>query len=158
MDSLRETVAAAFSRRFDAFLDQARTLTEGLTDEEFWSRPYAYGNSVGHILLHITGNLDYYIGTEIARTGYVRDRDLEFSDTAKRSKVEVLRDLGAAVDMVKRTILAQSADDWSAPYSATGTDEVDRFGIILRCAHHFHHHLGQVIYLSREHAVRRRRT
>ncbi len=155
MYSLTETVAQAFSRRFDAFLAQATTLSDALSEDEFWSRPYAYGNSVGHLLLHITGNLNYYIGTEIAHTGYVRDRDREFNDATRRPTAEVLSELAASVAMVNQTIHAQSAGDWSAPYSAKGTDEVNRFGMVLRCTHHFHHHLGQIIYLVREHVSRR---
>ena len=148
-------MAEAFGRRFGAFLDQATALSADLSDDEFWTRPYAYGNSVGHLLLHITGNLNYYIGTQIAGTGYVRDRDLEFTDSSRRPRAEVLRDLAAAVAMVRQTIQSQSADDWSAPYSAVGTDETNRFGMMLRCTHHFHHHLGQIIYLVKEHMERR---
>ncbi|MEQ1758803.1 MAG: DinB family protein [Vicinamibacterales bacterium] len=155
MDSLTETVATGFIRRFDAFLEQAQTLAATMTDAEFWTRPYPYGNSAGHLLLHVTGNLNYYVGTQIAGTGYVRHRDLEFTDPARRPKADVLRDLTAAVDMVKAAIAAQSAADWSLPYEAKGSDDPDRFSIVLRCTHHFHHHLGQMVYLAKEHAVRR---
>jgi hypothetical protein len=156
-DLLRETMAAAFCRRFDAFREQAHTLTENLSEDEFWSRPYAYGNSPGHLLLHITGNLNYYIGAQIAQTGYVRDRDREFTDPSRRLKADVLADLDAAVAMVKETIRAQSAAEWVMPYSAVGSDDPTRIAIVLRCTHHFHHHLGQVIYLAREHAARQQR-
>ncbi len=157
MDELTETVASGFVRRFDTFLEQARALSEGLSEDEFWTRPYPYGNSAGHLLLHVTGNLNYYIGAQIAGTGYVRNRDLEFTDATRRPKADVLRDLAAAVAMVKQTIPAQSASDWSLPYEAKGSDDPDRFAIVLRCTHHFHHHLGQIIYLAREHARRRDR-
>ncbi len=155
MTALADTVATALTTRFEAFLEQAKTLSAGLSEDEFWVRPYDYGNSAGHLLLHVTGNLNYYIGTEIAKTGYVRDRPLEFADATRRPKDDVLRDLEASVALVTRTIQAQSADDWSAPYSGTGSDETTRFGIMLRCTHHFHHHLGQILYISREHAARR---
>jgi hypothetical protein len=155
MTPLTETMATAFIRRFDAFLDQTVSLAEGVSEGEFWARPYPYGNSIGHLLLHITGNLNYYIGSRITNTGYVRDRDREFADTVHRPKAQVLADLAAAVSMVTQTIRTQSADDWRAPYSATGTDEQDRFAIVLRCTHHFHHHLGQIVYLAKEHARNR---
>lgn len=155
MDTLQGVVVEAFGRRFEAFLEQARALTADLSPEEFWTRPHPYGNSVGHLLLHITGNLNYYIGARIAGTGYVRDRPLEFSDASRRLPADVLSDLADAVSMVVRTAHAQSLSDWAAPYTAVGTDEVHRFGMFLRCAHHFHHHLGQILYLAREHAVRR---
>lgn len=155
VDPLQNVVVEAFSRRFEAFLDQARSLSAELSPDEFWTRPYAYGNSVGHLLLHITGNLNYYIGARIAGTGYVRNRPLEFSDASRRAPAAVLADLTDAVAMVVRTARAQTPAEWAATYSAVGTDEVHRFGMFLRCAHHFHHHLGQILYLVKEHAVRR---
>lgn len=155
MQTLETTLADTLCRRFDAFLDQSRALCAGLSDRELWTRPYAYGNSVGHLLLHVTGNLNYYIGANIANTAYVRHRDMEFADPAGRAKADVLDDLAASVAMVTQTIRAQSSDDWSRPYSAVGTDETLRLGIVIRCTHHFHHHLGQIIYLVKEHGLRR---
>jgi len=33
-----------------------------LSEEQFWIKPFAFGNSFGHLVLHLTGNLNYYIG------------------------------------------------------------------------------------------------
>jgi hypothetical protein len=52
--------------------------------------------------------------------------------------------------MVVRTIRSQSAEDWWAAYSAVGADAQDRFGIVLSCATHLHHHIGQMMYLGFE--------
>jgi len=148
---MHETVAAEFNKYFGEFAARARALVEPLSDEQFWTRPYPYGNTAGHLLLHITGNLNYYIGAQIAGTGYVRDRDREFTDPLRRPKAEVLQSLDEAVAMVTRTLRAQAADDWARDYSAAGVPDRTRFGIVLRCAQHFHHHLGQIIYLVKEH-------
>ena len=126
-----------------------------LSEEEFWARPYPYGNSAGHLLLHVTGNLNYYIGAEIAGTGYVRNRPLEFTDASRRPKEDVLLALEDAVAMVVRTVEDQTAEDWSRAYEAHGVDDPTRFSIVLRCADHFYHHLGQIIYLAMAHATRR---
>jgi hypothetical protein len=48
------------------------------------------------------------------------------------------------------TISSQSADDWSKEYTAVGADAQDRFGIVLACATHLHHHVGQMMYLGFE--------
>jgi uncharacterized damage-inducible protein DinB len=122
-----------------------------LTDEQFWNNPYAYGNSVGHLLLHLTGNLSYYIGARVANTGYVRNRDLEFTETRHASKAEVLRQFDEAIAMVIATIETQKDDDWTLPYSAEREPEAkDRFTIFVRCAAHLYHHIGQINYLCRE--------
>jgi hypothetical protein len=52
--------------------------------------------------------------------------------------------------LVIATIHKQTAEDWSASYSAKGTDHKDRFGMVLKCAGHADHHVGQMIYLQRE--------
>ncbi len=146
------TVAAALVSSFRDFGARVHRLTDGRSEAQFWARPYAYGNSMGHLALHITGNLNYFIGAQIAGTGYVRDRNREFTDPAPPSKEKVLRGLDDAVEMVVATIEAQSADDWGAAYSAIGLEHVrDRFGIFLVCVTHFYHHVGQMIYLAKEH-------
>ena len=41
------------------------------------------GNSIGHLILHLTGNLNHYIGSLVAGTGYERRREQEFTDPAR---------------------------------------------------------------------------
>jgi hypothetical protein len=149
------TIAEGLTRDYQLFAQRLRTLADRLSQDEFWTKPFPYGNSVGHLVLHLTGNLNYYIGTQIAGTGYVRNRDLEFTDTARRPKNDVLDALDAAVAMVASTIRHQQAEDWSRPYTGVGSDARDRFAAVLRSAEHFFHHLGQIIYLVKEHERQR---
>jgi hypothetical protein len=63
----------------------------------------------------------------------------------------MLRNIDGAIAMVLTTIEAQSERDWTTAYSAEGEPEArDRFTALLKCAAHFYHHVGQIIYLSRE--------
>ena len=82
----------------------------------------------------------------------MRDREREFTEQAPPSKTEILRRLDETVDMVVATLETQTAEDWSKEYAATGAGDFvkDRFSIFLRCATHFHHHVGQMIYLEKE--------
>ena len=153
-DALVTALAAALANHLELFAARARALAASLTPEEFWAKPYPYGNSVGHLLLHLTGNLNYYVGTQMASTGYVRDRPLEFTDTSRRPPADVLADMDRAVALVVRTIRDQTAESWVRDYAAAGTDETTRLGMVLRCIEHFFHHVGQVIYLVKEHERR----
>jgi hypothetical protein len=129
---------------------KVHALAEPLTTEQLWTRPYAYGNSIGNLILHLTGNLNYYIGTQIGGTGYVRQRPLEFSDTGI-PKEEVLREFDKVIDVVIATISQQSDDDWSAPfYGELESESKNRFSAFVACAGHAYHHVGQMIYLQRE--------
>ncbi len=151
MDALSDLMSQTLAAHYDRVRGKIHVLVEPLSTEQLWTRPFPFGNSVGHLLLHLTGNLNYYIGTRIARAGYVRDRPLEFADTSQHPQDEVLRDFHRAVDMVVATLAAQSDADWRAPYSAVGAEDItDRFGMFLRCAAHADHHAGQMIYLCKE--------
>jgi uncharacterized damage-inducible protein DinB len=147
MPDLNSTLTAALTTRYQKLSTALHDQAAPLTDDEFWRKPFPFGNSVGHLVLHVTGNLNYYVGTEIAQTGYVRDRPQEFSTASRPAKQEVLSSFDEAIKMVIRTIEAQSADDWSESYTAKGTDARTRLEILLICATHLHHHIGQMTYL-----------
>jgi uncharacterized damage-inducible protein DinB len=150
-ERLSSLVGKSLAAHYDRVRGRIHTLVEPISEEELWVRPFAHGNSVGHLLLHLTGNLSYYIGAQIAGTGYVRDRPKEFADPSRRPRDEVLRDFDRAVDMVLATLAAQGEADWDRPYQAVGADDSpDRLGIFLRCCAHADHHMGQMIYLCKE--------
>ena len=154
IETLSSLVARSLSSQYERVRSSVHALVEPLSTEQLWLRPFPYGNSVGHLLLHLTGNLSYYIGAEIAGTGYVRDRPKEFADPSRRPREEVLRDFDRAVDMVLATLAAQREEDWRAPYSAVGAEGVsDRLTMFVRCAAHADHHAGQMIYLGKQLAL-----
>jgi len=151
MPELATLVPATLAAYYEEVRDKIHELVAPISTEQLWWKPYPYGNSIGHLLLHLTGNLNHYIGARIAGTGYVRNRPLEFTDTSKRSKEQVLADFDRAIDMVAATIRRQSADDLALPYSdPTEPRSNTRFAAFLRMASHAYHHTGQIIYLSRE--------
>jgi hypothetical protein len=150
MPGLDETLASVLTDRYAANAARVRELAAPLTNEQFWQKPFPYGNSFGHLVLHLTGNLNYYIGAQIAKTGYVRDRPREFADPNPPAKEEALRCFDDALTMVLQTIRAQSPEDWSAEYSGAGTNAKIRLDMIMQCAAHMQHHIGQMIYLGYE--------
>ncbi len=150
MKDLNDTVASGLEDYFEKVCAKLHKWVEPLSEEQFWMNPFPYGNGIGHLVLHLTGNLNYYIGAQIAETGYIRNRELEFTETARPGKEQTLRDFDRAIDMVSETIRKQTAEDWSKDYSAVGVTSKNRFDIVLDCAAHADHHTGQIINLSRE--------
>jgi hypothetical protein len=150
MADLDQTIAAALALRYENLAGALHDIGGPLSEEQFWTKPFAFGNSFGHLVLHLTGNLNYYIGAQIAGTGYVRDRPVEFSDASRPPKSEVLAKFNDAIAMVVRTIKKQSADDWAKAYEGVGSDSGNRMEIVLVCATHLHHHIGQMLYLGFE--------
>lgn len=164
MKELAVVVADTLAGYYEEIRGQVHRWVAPLTTEQIWARPFAFqaqgfkspsgkpdGNTVGHLLLHLTGNLNYYIGAQLAGTGYVRHRDLEFTDVSERGKEGVLADFDRSVAMVIDTIRKQSPEDWSKPYAGEREPMAqDRFTAVFRCAAHAYHHVGQIIYLSKE--------
>jgi len=149
--ALSSQVAKSLSFHLERVRAKVHTIVDPLSTDQIWRKPYPYGNSIGHLLLHLTGNLSYYIGTQIAETGYVRDRPKEFADSSMPPKDQTLERFDRAVDMVLATLAAQHDADWSSPYHGVGSEDVrDRLGIFVRCISHVDHHAGQMIYLARE--------
>jgi uncharacterized damage-inducible protein DinB len=150
MSALNSTIARDFCRYYEEAAGKIRVLVTPLSNEQIWNQPYPYGNSIGHLLLHLTGNLNYYIGAEIGGTGYERNRALEFSDTSGAPKDTLLKNFEDAITMVTAVLQKQAESDWSAPYAAKGMEDAgDRFSVFLRCATHISHHTGQIIYLCK---------
>jgi uncharacterized damage-inducible protein DinB len=150
MPHLDSTLSSALADRYVNNAARIRELAAPLTDTQFWQKPFPFGNSFGHLVLHLTGNLSYYIGAQIAKTGYIRDRPREFTDPNPPSKAEALQRFDDAVAIVVKTIHAQSSEDWSAEYTAVGETVLNRLDMAIRCAAHMQHHIGQMIYLGYE--------
>jgi uncharacterized damage-inducible protein DinB len=150
MSDLHSTVASALADRYATNAARVRELAGALSNSHFWQKPFSFGNSFGHLVLHLTGNLNYYIGAQIAKTEYVRDRPGEFNEPNPPSKEEALKRFDDAVAMVRKAIRDQSPDDWSKEYSGVGATAGNRLDMIMQCAAHMQHHIGQMIYLSYE--------
>ncbi|MGD0987678.1 MAG: DinB family protein [Candidatus Sulfotelmatobacter sp.] len=150
MADLLPTLHSVLIERHNLNAARVRELAGPLSEEQFWRKPFPFGNSFGHLVLHLTGNLNYYVGAQIANTGYVRDRPREFNDPNPPSKEETLRRFDETIAMVVQTIGGQSAEDWAKEYSGTGTDAKNRLAMVLQCAAHMQHHIGQMIYLAYE--------
>jgi hypothetical protein len=150
MSDLHSTVVLILTDCYTKNAARVRELAGPLTDAQFCHKPFPYGNSFGHLVLHLTGNLNYYIGAQIAKTGYIRDRPREFSDPNPPAKDEALKRFDEAVALVLATVHAQSAEDWSTQYSSMGATALNRLDMVSQCATHMQHHIGQMIYLNYE--------
>ena len=127
--------------------NDVRELAEPLGDAQFWTKPIEPGNSVGHLVLHLAGNLNYFVGGQLGGSGYVRDREREFTETQVPSKAEALRKLDDAVATFRRVVSGLSAEQLAAPHPET------RFGLVMNALTHlllhFALHRGQMSYIVR---------
>jgi hypothetical protein len=114
-----------------------------------WARPIGLPNSAGTLALHLCGNLRWYIGAQYGATGYIRDRDKEFSDRGV-PREELLRLIAAAADEVTRTFATLDPALLDKPYPIEVAGQfcpAHRF--FLHLTVHLGYHLGQVDYHRR---------
>jgi uncharacterized damage-inducible protein DinB len=127
--------------------DDVRNLAEPLTEAEFWSKPLDPGNSVGHLVLHLSGNLNHFVGGQLGGSGYVRDREREFTETQVPSKTEALQKLDDAVATFRKVVSALRAEQFAEPHPEA------RFGAVMSALMHllahFALHRGQMSYIVR---------
>jgi hypothetical protein len=146
MSQLATAVKNDFIRYFRHLGARVEQAARSLPHDKFWVKPFAFGNSLGHVILHLTGNLNHYIGAQVAGTGYVRNRPLEFSDPTHHAPGPVLARFQEAIDLVVRTI--ESLDDAALQVPVKDYDPIQtRFGLLLVCASHLNNHIGQMAYL-----------
>ncbi|MBC8173276.1 MAG: DinB superfamily protein, partial [Chitinophagales bacterium] len=69
-------LAESFIKFYGDAIDAAvNELKQYSTEDNIWKVPPGINNSAGNLALHLAGNLNYFFGTLLGQTGYVRDRD-----------------------------------------------------------------------------------
>jgi hypothetical protein len=146
-DAVRAT-RAALAGQLEELRDAIRSLAEPLTEEQFWRKPVEPGNSFGHLVLHLTGNLNHFAGARLGRTGYVRDREREFTEERPPAKAEALARLDEAVAVYRRVVEGLTAEGLAADHP-----DAEKMGSVVnalvRLLAHFALHRGQMSYIVR---------
>lgn len=135
---------------YERDLDKLRTEIESYANEEdLWKTGGGISNSAGNLCLHLTGNLQHFIGAILGDSGYVRDRDAEFANK-NISRDEMLATINSTKAVVADTLAKLTDDDLKKTYP------IEVFGHPMTSGHflthlttHFNYHLGQVNYHRR---------
>lgn len=135
---------------FDRDLRGLRRELEAYSDErQLWTPVPGISNVAGTLALHLTGNLQHYLGAKLGGTGYVRDRAAEF---ARRDvpRSELLGEIEAARSAVKAGLAGPVPPDLEADFPETiGGSKVRTGDYLVHLTTHFAYHLGQVDYHRR---------
>ena len=144
---LAKAVKAALAGELEVLRDAVKTLAEPLDEKQFWTKPIEPGNSFGHLVLHLTGNLSHFAGARLGNTGYVRDREREFTETQPPSKAEALAKLDEAVALYRRVVEELPEERFTPPHPDAQMGTV--IHALVRLLGHFALHRGQMTYVSR---------
>jgi uncharacterized damage-inducible protein DinB len=130
-----------------------RALTRELetypSEESIWAVPPGIANSAGTLTLHLMGNLHHFIGAQLGRSGYRRDRDAEFT-TRDTPRAELGAAIEAAIAMIEATLPSLSEEQLGEPFpiEVAGV-RVRTDDFLVHLAVHLGYHLGQVDYHRR---------
>jgi len=118
-------------------------------ESDLWILKGDIKNSPGTLTLHITGNLQHFIGAQLGNTGYIRQRDKEFSDR-NISKENLLKGLSEALEIVKTTLSKLSEGDLQKDFPIPFLEKIrPTFEILFLLYGHLNYHLGQINYHRR---------
>ena len=143
---ITETLISIYKRDLDKLKTE---IDQYESDEKVWLVAAGITNSGGNLALHLVGNLKHFIGAVLGGTGYVRDRDAEFTSKSV-SRAQLIAAVDETTAIVSTTLAKLTGDELAATYP------IDVFGqpmtteyFIIHLATHFNYHLGQINYHRR---------
>lgn len=146
-------VARAFlthSTRFlrEDFLPKIRLAVERLSEEDVWWRPHPSANSVGNLILHLSGNLRQWVVVGVGGGDDRRDRQREFEAEGGYSKDELLTALTQTVEDAGQ-VLATIPDARLLEMRRIQGREVTGIEAVYHAVEHFSMHTGQILYIAK---------
>jgi uncharacterized damage-inducible protein DinB len=146
MAMLIQTLKTLFQRE----LEKLKKEIELYQDEsKLWIIDKGIANSGGNLCLHLIGNLNTYIGRELGDTGYIRNRDLEFSQKDV-PKNELIRKIDETILMVEKVLDTITDRQLEEEYPVIVFAEKMSTGyFLIHLIAHLTYHLGQINYHRR---------
>lgn len=118
-------------------------------ENDLWRSQGEITNSAGNLCLHLTGNLRHFFGAVLGGTGYVRDRDAEFSTTGI-SRDDLIAGIDSAAAEVRSTLanLTDADLEKNYPIEVYGHPMTTAY-FLTHLTTHLAYHLGQINYHRR---------
>jgi len=118
-------------------------------DSSLWVVKEGIKNSGGNLCLHLTGSLQHFIGNVLGDSGYIRNRDAEFTlkNISKHKLLNEIENTKVAVkDALEQTSKNELAKNFPLPLNGeTVTTEF----FLLHMLAHLNYHIGQINYHRR---------
>lgn len=138
------------SQLFLRDLEKLKTEISSFKDEKnLWKISGEIKNSAGNLCLHLCGNLQHFIGAILGNSGYVRNRDAEFSK--KNVPIsELVAEIELTSKVLQETFVKLTEDDLHKiyPINVFGYEMTSEY-LLTHMATHFNYHLGQINYHRR---------
>ena len=141
-----DTLIKIFTRDLNKLKHEISLYTN---ESNLWLLDKSISNSAGNLCLHLIGNLNHFIGSVLGETGYIRQRELEFS-LKNVSRINMLADIDATILVVERALRTLAVNDWDNVYPIQVFKEpMSTEYFLTHLVHHLSYHLGQINYHRR---------
>jgi uncharacterized damage-inducible protein DinB len=118
-------------------------------ESNIWKVEKNIANSAGNLCLHLIGNLNTYIGKEIGKTDYVRNREQEFL-LKNVPRIELLDKIDETIQVVNQSLGKLSENMLQDEYPILVIEEkTSTQYLLIHLATHLAYHLGQINYHRR---------
>ena len=125
-----------------------RACVESLTDEQVWWRPNPSSNSIGNLVLHLTGNVRQWLVASFEQLADDRDRPREFSERQPASRTELLERLDATLQQGAKVLSRLTETDLRATFHIQGYT-VTGLHAVYQVVEHFGQHYAQIAYITK---------
>ena len=133
----------------DEYLPKIRSAIADLSPEELWWRPHEASNSIGNLLLHLTGNLRQWILSGVGGETDRRARQEEFDARDGPASEELLTRLASAVEAAAEVIRGIDPAALQEERVIQGR-KVPLMRAIYHAVEHFATHTGQILLLTKQ--------
>ena len=130
------------------YLPKIERCLELLTDEQIWWRANPQSNSIGNLLLHLSGNVGQWIVCSLGDGTGARDRDTEFAQRIVIPRDELLARLRQTLTEADATLAKFDPDNLLERRVIQGLD-VSALDAIFHVVEHFAMHTGQIIMMAK---------
>ena len=130
------------------YLPRIVSCLKQLSPEQIWWRPNAASNSVGNLVLHLTGNVRQWIISGLGGVPDVRQRDSEFSERGPLPRRVLVGRLRKTVEEACRALGKLTPEDLARVHTIQKF-RVTGMEATFHVAEHFSHHAGQIILLTK---------
>ena len=144
----QEFIARSRHHLLNDFLPKIERCLELLSDEQIWWRANAESNSIGNLLLHLSGNVRQWIVSGIGGASDGRDRDAEFAQREIVSRAELLDRLRQTLREADAALAGFPNDELLKRLTIQGC-EVTALEAILHVVEHFSMHTGQIVLVTK---------
>ncbi|MDZ4712920.1 MAG: DUF1572 family protein [bacterium] len=140
----------SYKKLYLGFLDQLKEeISMYRYEADIWKVENGISNAPGNLCLHICGNLNHFFGAVVGHSGYVRDRDLEFS-AKDVSRAELMKKVDDTKEMIEKVFSSLKAERINEIYPIDKFGENVTIGFIMsRLVSHLSYHVGQINYHRR---------